>query len=138
MFDASTTLSQALINLKPKKSIYLIDPYLFPTNHDDDYIDFFLSIFGETLSEISFLKIFTKTNHNKKIKSQLLDRILNDFEITFELVETNVFHDRFWIVDNEKGLFIGTSLNGIGKKYSIFDTLKKQDIADIISRCNSL
>ena len=27
---------------------------------------------------------------------------------------SNDFHDRLWIADRERGLFVGTSLNGIG------------------------
>lgn len=39
---------------------------------------------------------------------------------------TNEIHDRFWIdPDNKKDLIIETSLNGIGKKIFLFDSLEK-------------
>lgn len=138
LFNASDILSQALINLDPKKCLFLIDPYLFPAHPDDDYVDFFFSIFSKTLKEISCLKVFTKGNYNRDIKSQIEARSVSEFGVTVELIETSIFHDRFWIVDGTKGIFIGTSLNGIGKRYSIFDILKHQDVLDIIQRCNNL
>lgn len=48
-------------------------------------------------------------------------------------VVTGVFHDRFWIdADREKGLVVGTSLNGIGKKLAMIDYPSRGDIREIM------
>ncbi|OOE39103.1 hypothetical protein BZG06_15875, partial [Salinivibrio kushneri] len=47
---------------------------------------------------------------------------------------TNDFHDRFWINPvNQKGLIVGTSINGIGKKISLVDKLQDQDVEVILN-----
>jgi hypothetical protein len=44
------------------------------------------------------------------------------------------FHDRYWInIDNAKGVIVGTSLNGIGKKISMIDYATSADSREIIS-----
>ena len=45
---------------------------------------------------------------------------------------TNDFHDRFCIADEVKALFIGTSLNGIGRKYALADFMEDEDTATIV------
>ena len=51
---------------------------------------------------------------------------------------TNTFHDRFWIADQTKGVFCGTSLNGIGIRYSLADYLKEEDVQEIVARAASV
>ncbi|MDT8990574.1 hypothetical protein RQP54_06810 [Curvibacter sp. APW13] len=42
------------------------------------------------------------------------------------------FHDRYWInLDSSKGVIVGTSLNGIGKKISMIDHAKHADSKEI-------
>jgi hypothetical protein len=36
------------------------------------------------------------------------------------------------------GVFIGTSLNGIGKRYSLIDYLRAEDVKDICARYQAL
>jgi hypothetical protein len=53
-------------------------------------------------------------------------------KIDATLKMTDDFHDRFWIADKAKGLFVGTSLNGIGKKYALVDVMRDEDTATIV------
>jgi hypothetical protein len=46
---------------------------------------------------------------------------------------SNTFHDRFWIADWQRGLFIGTSLNGIGLRYALADYMHENDVRDIVA-----
>ena len=79
------------------------------------------------------VRFITKPEHDralyKEIKSVLID--LNP-EIKVVHKMTNEFHDRFWIADEVKGLFIGTSLNGIGRKYALADFMEDEDTATIV------
>jgi hypothetical protein len=46
---------------------------------------------------------------------------------------TEDFHDRYWIdVENTKGVMVGTSLNGIGKKIAMIDHASAADTREII------
>ena len=42
------------------------------------------------------------------------------------------FHDRFWIANECCGFIAGTSLNGIGKKYSSINIMDKDDVINIV------
>ena len=59
--------------------------------------------------------------------------ILNKNKIKMTVEKCNEFHDRFWVgIDNRKGVVLGTSLNGIGKKIALVDILKESDVDAII------
>ncbi|MBZ5763059.1 hypothetical protein LAV84_26320 [Rhizobium sp. VS19-DR104.2] len=43
------------------------------------------------------------------------------------------FHDRYWLdIDSAKGIVVGTSLNGIGKKISMIDYATSADSMEIL------
>jgi hypothetical protein len=48
-------------------------------------------------------------------------------------VVTDDFHDRYWIdVESTKGVMVGTSLNGIGKKVAMIDYANSADSREIV------
>lgn len=48
-------------------------------------------------------------------------------------VVTDNFHDRYWIdFDSSKGVVVGTSLNGIGKKVAMIDYANSADSREIV------
>ena len=51
--------------------------------------------------------------------------------IQTEGIESNAFHDRFMLADGQRGAFIGTSLNGIGRKYALIDYMRDEDAQEI-------
>jgi len=43
------------------------------------------------------------------------------------------YHDRYWISGNrEKGLIMGTSLNGLGNKFASVDRINISDVREIV------
>ena len=53
-------------------------------------------------------------------------------EIKLVLRTSENFHDRFWIADRSRGLFVGTSPNGIGKRYALADYMDADDVKTIV------
>ena len=54
-------------------------------------------------------------------------------------VVTEDFHDRYWIdVENTKGVMVGTSLNGIGKKVAMIDHANFADSREIVRLASGL
>ena len=46
---------------------------------------------------------------------------------------TDKFHDRYWIdADTTRGVIVGTSLNGIGKKVSMIDYASPGDSSELV------
>ena len=54
--------------------------------------------------------------------------------ITLQHSICNRYHDRFWITSTRsEGLVVGTSLNGLGKRYALVDKLAADDVHSIVS-----
>lgn len=128
---------------KPENELLIIDPYLFPTPSAaltaPQYITYLELILGPTLSQINNLRIVTKANRHAATEAAFSAMALGKkAALTITTKYTDDFHDRFWVADGERGLFIGTSLNGIGNRYSLIDYLRNEDTADIYARYNAL
>ncbi|MBM3141838.1 MAG: hypothetical protein FJ005_02150 [Chloroflexi bacterium] len=128
-------LSNYLQVLSPSKDLTIVDQYFFSVKPSDreEYLGTFREIFGLVIPKVAMVRFITKPDHDralyKDIKSVLID--LNP-EINVVHKMTKDFHDRYWIADEVKSLFIGTSLNGIGKKYALADFMEAEDTATIV------
>jgi hypothetical protein len=58
--------------------------------------------------------------------------------ISVEHSKSKYFHDRFWIADDLRGIFVGTSLNGLGKKYALVDNIRDSDTNSIVEELRRL
>lgn len=110
--------------------LIIIDPYLAPKNESYEYFSFLTNILNS--SNASNIIIYTNTAKND------LDRIKGDLNMPLRVINTTHFHDRFWIANNEKGFLTGTSLNGIGKRFSLIQTLDAEDVEAILNEVSSL
>lgn len=121
------------------QSILIIDPYLFPSKPDTDYLSDFCRIFEGSIKKCTAFEIATLSNRNGVLEQQMRQKIINiNPNIQISIKYTDVFHDRFWIADNIRGVFVGTSLNGIGKKYAVIDWLQEEDTKEIVGRYKQL
>lgn len=103
-------------------NVVIIDPFLLHDN-STDYIMLLRNIL-KNIDPIS-LTIITNPNYCEEAKEMV------ENEFFARIINNNEFHDRFWIFNNNKGFLLGTSLNGIGKKYTTIQTLENSDIKDI-------
>ena len=109
--------------------LIIIDPYIFPNKHDPDYAVFFVDILRKYFDQIKRISFVTNESYNSAIKTTVFDLIKSiKPELDLEIKAYEFFHDRFWLCNN-KGLFVGTSLNGVGKKYTLIDYIKKKDVS---------
>lgn len=117
----------------------IIDPYFFLTESSSRYdnIDYIDSLIW-LLSTMNYdnLKIITSSKYNRDVFEQIYSSFSN-----IELIENNDFHDRFWISNYNdkrhiKGICVGTSLNGLGKRISLIAKLKKSDIREVMNYIN--
>jgi hypothetical protein len=122
-------------NIQASVELLIIDPYLFPDNPDADYITHLGKVFERAIGNISRLEIVTRPNHDATVEAEFLKMaVAIKPGVTCRVQHTKAFHDRFWIADGTRGIFVGTSLNGIGKRYSIADYLREDDVKDIYAR----
>jgi hypothetical protein len=133
------TLTYKLDRCAPTTSMLLIDPYLYPLSHDHSYESDLTTVLGPIVSKVALIRVATlkKRDANLEARIEASMRSINS-AIRIEKKYTNIFHDRFWIADDARGLFLGTSLNGIGKRYALIDYLSEQDTLDIVQRYNTV
>lgn len=121
--------------------LIIIDPYFLKKNSNEslDDVQFRLDLFEAMISQVknrlSKIRIITAQNNiNHDYEQQFRARVQSiNPNIQISHYCTNEIHDRFWINPiNKKGLVIGTSLNGILKKYSFFDNLRDDDVGEIL------
>ena len=135
--DQYTDLLRYMVrNIQASQTLLIIDPYLFPVKAASDYVPYQEKIFATAIGNINRLDVITsKKQHSKKVERDFLAMVLRvkpGLPVTVRY--SNAFHDRFWIADQARGVFCGTSLNGIGIHYSLADYLKDGDVQDIVVR----
>jgi hypothetical protein len=122
-------------NIQAKDEILLIDPYLFPRNPDPDFLPHLIRVFETAIGQINTLRIVTKQNHNAGLLNEFLTAVVAIKPgIVCSTKFTDIFHDRFWIADQKLGVIIGTSFNGIGRRFSLADYLREEDVTEIYAR----
>lgn len=109
-----------------KDELIIIDPYLFkkPKIGENDTLKDIL----QSCKHKKIIAIVGKSkadgDYQKEISNLLGDRL--------EIYYTDEIHDRFWIINRKKGFLTGTSINGIGKKYCLIQSIESDDVKAII------
>lgn len=109
--------------------LYITDRYLF-CNNSLDYMNLIIDILSDiNIKEIKYIVPAEFSGFNlssyEHIKKELLDK-----QININIINSDMFHDRFWISD-KCGFVSGTSLNGIAKRTSIIKQLDPLDYLTI-------
>jgi hypothetical protein len=133
------TLNYKLDRCAPKASMLIIDPYLYPDTPDASYENDLMDVLRRVVGKIATLRVATLRNRNASLEGRI-DASIRTItpNIRIERKYTNVFHDRFWIADDARRLFLGTSLSGIGKRYALIDYLSDEDANEIVQRYKSI
>lgn len=128
------SLEKRVTNIEEKMFIEPVKERLFFNGQYFDAYEFLVSLIVEAKQSITIidpyfdikgLKLLSHASRDvRKIvcyssSSRLKDEDVKTFEKqygAFEVIQKDIFHDRFIIVDNEKGYQIGTSINNAGGK----------------------
>lgn len=112
------------------KNLMIIDPYFYSS--EAAVLALFEHMIGALSSSLESVTFFTKARPqvDRTAAHAVLSRLVPTIRI--KTVETEEFHDRFWIdPDAHKGLVMGTSLNGVTKKIALIDHLGREDVMQI-------
>lgn len=134
------SLEKRVTNIEEKMFIEPVKERLFFNGRYFDAYEFLVSLMVEAKQSITIidpyfdirgLKLLSHASRDvRKIvcyssSSKLKDEDVKTFKKqygAFEVIQKDIFHDRFIILDNEKGYQIGTSINNAGGK--IFSAFK--------------
>lgn len=112
----------------------IVDPYFFASTSDTSYPQLIHDALKPVLATLRSLKVVTLPN---KVDQSLLVQVNTLISQTAPSIAmthatSRSFHDRFWINPNKgTGFICGTSLNGLGKKYTLIERMQSEDVADV-------
>lgn len=128
-----------LSRCRPTRSLLIVDPYLFPSKPDAKYLDDLVLLVTPAVQAGIDLEIATQADRHTVLESLFLARLAAiQSGATATMKYTKAFHDRFWAADGERGIFMGTSLNGVGRRYAVADYLREEDAREIAARYAAL
>jgi hypothetical protein len=133
-------LRDMLMKLSPSKNLIIVDNYFFPSKTDkNEYLQMFKDIFLPSIGKVASFNFITNPNFNQNLFQDCKRLLLTlNPNLNVDYKTTDDFHDRFWIVDQTKGLFVGTSLNGVGKRYALVDFIRDEDTKEIVNTLEQL
>lgn len=120
-FDAYDFI--VLLIKKAKKSLLLMDPYC------DNRALSLISNKNEAV-QVTIYK-----SNKAKINEDMVEAFIKEYG-EIEIKNTELFHDRFLIVDNEECYFLGASINCVGKKAFAVNKAEKEIVDLLLNRFN--
>ncbi|MBB1269124.1 hypothetical protein [Shewanella sp. SR44-3] len=138
--DIELVFHKFVMTLKPIKTLIIIDPYFYPKISDIDEISKkFIGLISPIINDLKKIIVISNGNNKFSIDGYIskLHEVNQNLEVNNHF--SNDFHDRFWLnaVEN-KGIVVGTSVNGIGKKISLVDSLASSDVEQVLKELSSI
>jgi len=121
-------------NVLGSDSVVVVDPYFF-SGLDCSILAEFCSIIGGAGSTVKRIHVVCNERNTDKVEEprRIVIEALSTLGVNLTLAFTNLIHDRAWIFQSEgvlKGLALGTSFNGFGKKLTFILKLPKEDLEE--------
>lgn len=116
------------------KSLIIVDPYIFSGEQSSakqisDELKKSARIGGRSLKRIHF--IYDPAKVTIAIKNSVKE-LLASKSVRMTEAKTAELHDRVWITDRKRGIVVGTSLNGIGKRAAFLLPLPDPDLKALL------
>lgn len=127
--DIENVIIKFIEKLQGAKKLVIIDPYFFAKSASNDVGALFSRLLRPISSDLEEICFVTNGRKNEA-KTDILSALNSTIRV--HSINTDEFHDRYWIdPENNKGIVIGTSLNGLGKKIALIDSLSEADVAKV-------
>lgn len=123
--------------LKGVKNLMIIDAFFYSS--EEKVLHLFKKMILELSDSLQSITFFTI--NARKCSTDAMHNIIKSINqniITKDII-TDKIHDRFWLdADNQKGIVMGTSLNGVTKKLTLIDYLQPSDARAVIDIANEI
>ena len=133
----SDYVNEILEQTATNQELIIIDPYLFKDNSRCSSVDLqnrienILRLHANKISKITCITDSTKYNATIKNAVEANLKSINS-ALTIDVQFSADYHDRFWIANRNKGIVVGTSLNGLGHKMALIDFIDSVDVKDVV------
>lgn len=138
--DIERVFHKFVEHLKPINHLLITDPYFYPKLVDVDTVATkFIQLINPIINEIDRITVVYNGKNQSSISQYIENLKKANPNIQLENYITQDFHDRFWLNPTvKKGIVVGTSINGIGKKISLVDTLNSVDASQVIEEVSKI
>jgi hypothetical protein len=119
------------ISERPRE-LLIVDPYFFHDNDNPAYPDRVDAVWAGVVESVDRVDVIARQTPAALTAAIEAKARARNARVTFNVHRSNEFHDRFWIVDRQRGILVGTSVNGLGNKYAVADYLNEVDVRDIV------
>jgi hypothetical protein len=126
-------LERILAKLALSQDFIIVDRYLFAKGFDPGYRPLLGSLLAPVAKAVRRIRFITGPGSEPRLLKQVREFLLAEVpRLSILYGISNGFHDRFWIADQSRGLHLGTSLNGLGKRYALVDYIASHDVREIV------
>lgn len=134
--ELESVILKFISHLNGAEQILIVDPYLYCLDSENDLFEKSIRTISGKVKRVILITsprhIKNKIDIDNKIRTILPGIIIDNFT-------TDDVHDRFWIgTDIGKGIVMGTSFNGIGKKLALVDRISENDIDNIVKEIEKI
>ncbi len=141
--EAAHFISERLTRLEPLNELLIVDPYMFTKSRAKDaerYAQEAQALLSPLLSSAAVLRfVVSPANTSHAVRDELLQSLQRSHaELSLVVLESDDFHDRFWIADRVRGIVMGTSLNGIGRRIFLIDALSNADLKAVLDEVDAI
>ena len=140
--EVETVILGFIRTLKGVKNLMIIDAFFY--SNEENVLNLFKKMILELSDSLQCITFFTQDPKPKDVKKRNPDsmhNILKSINPDIRIIDiiTDEIHDRFWLdADNQKGIVMGTSLNGVTKKLTLIDHLQPSDAREVIDIANKI
>ena len=141
--EAARFISARLARLEPQAELLITDPYMLTKTREKDaeqYAQDAHALIAPLLSSAVMLRlVVSEANTSEAVRDALLEKLRSgNPELRVDVVESDDFHDRFWIADRARGIVMGTSLNRIGRRIFLIDALSDTDVKAVLDEVDAI
>lgn len=136
------SVAERLAILGPATELTIVDPFLFSETIKAQQITQYSQQLAALIdsivtSEASVTCVVDRLNEDvfQATKAVLA---LSKPDVSISVKQSRHFHDRFWIADRSKGVVVGTSLTGIGKRVFFIDALSTADVGSVVEELDGV
>lgn len=119
---------------KNSEKLIIIDPYIFSGKSSQAKKiaeDFARTARLAENTPKNIRVIYNPEKVTKEVK-RAIEKSAKEYGVTLTSIGTEEIHDRIWISDRSRGLVVGTSLSGLGKRVAFLLDLPKADLDAIL------
>jgi hypothetical protein len=110
-------------------TLFITDPYLLNALVEPEYLSLLEAVFHPLYRKVRMIILIIGKKYNDHLLTFFKEDLAeHGIQCKLRVFQCNLYHDRIWISSgSQQGVYVGTSLNGIGSKYTFVNHLPKKD-----------